>query len=103
MIPTTSSSSMSEDDIHSKRRASPTELVPDLDGNGNKVHPHSDEAITGAGSAFGSENGNGAGSGSANLVKRPSFKKMRSSAVEGISLASRAPASTSPKKAQSKA
>jgi hypothetical protein len=64
-IPNTGSS---EDDSHSKRRASPTELIHDdpMFGlrEGQDVH---------------------ATIGGANLVKRPSFKKMRSSALEGIS------------------
>lgn len=62
--------SSSEDDIHSKRRASPTELEPNsiemTDIDMDDEHDHSRSG--------------------ANLVKRPSFKKMRSSALESISL-----------------
>jgi len=76
--------STSEDDSHSKRRASPTELVHDdpMFGLRDGQDPH--PTIGGA-----------------NLVKRPSFKKMRSSAVEGISASHASPGSSrrsSPKK-----
>jgi hypothetical protein len=72
-IPNSASASAStDDDTHSKRRASPTELVHDDPMSGLR------------------EEGQGIGSstyGGAMLEKRPSFKKMRSSAVEGISAA----------------
>jgi hypothetical protein len=81
----TTISSTSEDDIHSKRPASPTEL------------PH--DANAGFDFGFGDAAKNGGG---ASLAKRPSFKKMRSSAVEGISPAPGGSRHSSPKKGGSK-
>lgn len=68
---THTASTSSEEDIHSKRRASPTELE---DNALEMVDEVDDISAKGA-----------------NLVKRPSFKKMRSSALEGISVATRRP------------
>lgn len=67
-------SSPSEDESHSKRRASPTELAPGSVTMNDIEMTDGERVIHGGG-------------GGANLVKRPSFKKMRSSTVEGISLA----------------
>lgn len=79
-IPNTSSTS-TDDDTHSKRRASPTELV------------HDDPM-----SSFGEDGDELGKPGGASLVKRPSFKKMRSSAVEGITAPSGTSRQMSPKK-----
>jgi len=76
-IPNTSST---DDDTHSKRRASPTELVHD-------------DPMSSLDQSDGSDDPRGA-----SLVKRPSFKKMRPSAIEGITAPSGVSRQMSPKK-----
>jgi len=78
-LPHTASTS-TDDDMHSKRRASPTELVHD-------------DPMSSRDTSVGSDDIRGA-----SLTKRPSFKKMRSSAIEEISPTPGASRHASPKK-----
>lgn len=97
-IPDTVSASASEDDLHTKRRASPTELAPgsagmsdiNMDGQGDRENDKDkfkDKDKDSNGIGMGNGDGEFSFFQGVNLVKRPSFKKQRSSAVEGISLA----------------
>jgi len=79
-IPTTASTTTTDDDTHSKRRASPTELVHDDPMSSLDQSEGSDDARGGS------------------LVKRPSFKKMRPSAMEGITAPTGSSRQMSPKK-----
>ena len=80
-IPTTASTATTDDDTHSKRRASPTELI------------HDDPMLS-----LDQSEGSGDDAQSGSLVKRPSFKKMRPSAMEGITAPTGSSRQMSPKK-----
>jgi len=80
-IPTTASTATTDDDTHSKRRASPTELI------------HDDPMLS-----LDQSEGSGDDARSGSLAKRPSFKKMRPSAMEGITAPTGSSRQMSPKK-----